>query len=174
MRSIFLLCVFSASTAIGQTVEERLSEVEGRLDRIESMLKVSGTSSAPSRAAKAANKSVFEVKVTNKRFDEGAYEDSIWWDTTYTAVGLEKSARAVKGTLVFADLFGEPKFRVNVTVDEEISAGGVLQTNGVGIDYNQFKASHKWLRSTDLEDMTIWYEVDSILYADGTRVTLDD
>ncbi len=130
-------------------------------------------SSSPIDAAEA----ILTVDVTSKRFDPARtdgdpktwkFEDNIWWDATYTAVGLEKDARSIKGVLKFCDLFGEPQFQVRVTIDDPISPEGVVSSKGIGIEYNQFDSTHKWLRSTSLDDMTVRFQVDTILYTDKT------
>jgi len=114
------------------------------------------------------------IRVTNKRFvprdvRSGRFEEGIYWDAEYRSVGLAKPTRAIKGVVVFADIFGEPKMRISVTVNDSLSAAAPVRTTNVGIDYNQFMNEHQWLRSTDLTDMMIWFEIESVIYADGTR-----
>ena len=70
--------------------------------------------------------------------------------------------------LKFCDLFGDPQFQVRVTIDDPIEPNGELKSEGVGIKYNQFLQPHTWLRSTDLDDMTFRFEVQTVLYKDGT------
>lgn len=168
-----LLILISPSMALAQNAEERLDQIERRLERIETMLLGANKEPSSTSSASGSQSEIIKIAVTNKRFDDGVYEDSIWWDAQYTATGLTKAARAVKGTLIFADLFKEPRFRVGVTVDDPIQPNGTVVTNGIGIDYNQFIDSHKWLRSTSLSDMTIWFEVESVLYQDGTSETFE-
>jgi len=156
-------------------LEEWKTTAETRIQALEKVLKAEGKPSSLSPVEAAER--VLTVEVTNKRFDPSRtgsdpsrwkLEDNIWWDATYTAVTLERPARSIKGVLKFCDLFGDPQFQVRVTLDDAIEPKGKLKVDGVGIKYNQFDASHKWLRSTELEDMTVRFEVQSILYKDGT------
>ena len=166
--SLVLISTLFSGTSFAQSVEERLEEIENRLSGIENLILTSTESQPISSIVGSEPKGILEVNISNKRFDEGTYEDSIWWDAEYVAIGLSKPARAIKGTLVFADLFQEPYFMVQVTIDEPIEPSGTVVTRGIGIDYNQFRDSHKWLRSNDLSDMSIWFEVSSVLYHDGS------
>ncbi len=126
---------------------------------------------APRKTSKSSRtqEDILIPKVTNKRYEKYKYDDNIWFDITWDTKNLKKKTRAVKGLLIFADLFGEPKFMINKTINDPLSPGQLHKEDGVGFEYNQFKDSHKWMRSTDLEDMTFRFEVKSIIYTDGTR-----
>jgi hypothetical protein len=106
--------------------------------------------------------------ITNKRYEKYKYDDNIWFDITWNTDNLKKKTRAVKGVLIFADLFGEPKFMINKTINAPLSPHKPHTEDGIGFEYNQFKDSHKWMRSSDLKDMTFRFEIKSIIYADGT------
>ncbi len=106
--------------------------------------------------------------ITNKRYEKYKYDDNIWFDITWNTDKLKKPTRAVKGVLIFADLFGEPKFMINKTINDPLTPGKSHKEDGIGFEYNQFTDSHKWMRSSDLKDMTFQYKVTSIIYADGT------
>ncbi len=87
---------------------------------------------------------------------------------------LQKTTRAVKGVLEFADLFGEVEFRLKVTITDGMRAGRSIRKEGFGFEYNQFLDNHKWMRATAFEDMKITFRVDSIIYADGTTQQFSD
>ncbi len=89
----------------------------------------------------------------------------ISWDTSK----LRKPTRAVKGVLVFADLFGEPHFRIRITLDDPLKPGAKFGQTGQGFKYNQFLDDHHWVRSTDLANMNIRFEPEEVIYADGSR-----
>ena len=149
------------------TAEARIQALEGKPKSGEKP-----SASSPSAATTAAER-VLTVAITNKRFDpsdahSGKYDDNIWWNAEYTAIGLKKPARSIKGVLKFCDLFGDPRFQVRVTIDDPIKPEGKLKVEGVGIEYNQFLDTHKWLRSTEVGNMTFRFEVETVLYEDGT------
>lgn len=154
-----------------QELEQWKATADARIQALEGMLKAEGkpAASAPADAAER----VLTVTITNKRFDPsnargGKFEDNIWWDAEYTAAGLQRPARSIKGVLKFCDLFGDPRFQVRVTIDDPIKPEGKLKVEGVGIEYNQFLDQHKWLLSTELSNMTFKFEVETVLYEDGT------
>jgi len=107
--------------------------------------------------------------VSNKRYAEDKYEEYIWFDIEWKAVNLRKPARSIKGLLLFHDLFEEQKFGIRVTLNEPLSPGESLFRKGMGFEYNQFLDEHKWVRTTELNDMLIYFKVQSILYTDGER-----
>lgn len=113
-------------------------------------------------------------RITNKRFQEsnfraGVYEDLLLFDIEWDGSQLTKSTRAVKGVLVFADVFGESRFRIRMTLDDPIKANGKLSQSGIGFDYNRFSSEHQWVRSTELQNMTFRFEPHEVLYEDGTQ-----
>ena len=60
--------------------------------------------------------------------------------------------------------------RLNWTIDEPPQPGETIVEKGSGFEYNQFLDPHRWVRATDIEDMTASFTVESILYQDGTRL----
>ena len=112
---------------------------------------------------------ILSVKLLRKRFAEQDYQDFIWFDIEFTAKGLDKPARAIRGVLKLQDLFGEPHMMLNWTIDEPIKPGQTLVEKGSGFKYNQFIDAHQWVRATDLQNMTASFIVKSILYQDGSR-----
>lgn len=112
--------------------------------------------------------------VANKRFQEsnfrdGLYQDLLMFDVEWDASQLKQATRAIKGVLVFSDIFGEPRFRIRVTIDDPITAGSKFSQTGIGFEYNRFSDEHQWVRSTELHNMTIQFEPHEVLYADGSR-----
>ncbi len=59
-----------------------------------------------------------------------------------------------------------------MTVDTQLAAGKSISEEGTGIDFNMFRDEHKWLRATNLSEMTIDFQVSNVLYTDGTRTKL--
>jgi len=112
----------------------------------------------------------------NKRFQEsnwesGVYEEAVWFDISWDTASLPKPTRAIKGTLIISDLFGESKLRLKWTINEPLTPGTSYAEKGVGFEYNQFTDSHKWVRATELKDMTFQFEATDIIYQDGTQET---
>lgn len=177
------------SSATVEQLEKRLNELqimldshEKRLAKLEETLRpLIGLAGASEEAGESPGGNAFdspamslvEVNGTNKRYQasdapSGRYNDYIWYDATYTS-RLKKKTRSIKGIMQFCDLFGEPKFQIRVTIDDPIEPGKQFTTTGVGFEYNQFLDTHNWMRATALVDMTFKFQVEAVLYADGTR-----
>jgi len=95
------------------------------------------------------------------------YQARIDFDLRFTS-NLDKDLRAFTGTVVFNDLFDRTILRVGITVEDALAAGGTVKWSG-GIDYNQFMDHHRTLRSKDAKDLKTEFELESVIYADGTR-----
>ena len=158
-------------------LDQRISSLEKEKNTFVSknIFKASSNEKKSKSISKKSNISSEIIKpiITNKRFQSsdptiGIYESSLWWDVKYKAVKLKKPTRAIKGVLKFSDLFGEVKFLINVTINDELSPNKEIYQQGVGFNYNQFMESHKWIRSESLENMKITLDVKSIIYKDGT------
>jgi len=112
---------------------------------------------------------IIEVRLKSKRYSEQDYQDYILLNIDFTASGLDKPARAIKGVLNLNDLFGETKMRLRWTIDEPINPNQRVSVHGSGFEYNQFVDEHQWARMTSAQNMTASFTVTDILYEDGTR-----
>ena len=130
----------------------------------------SDQSAAPSKSGVAEK--IIGVRLLSKRFAEQEFQDYIFFDVEFTATGLDKPARAIKGVLHLQDLFGEPRMNIGWTIDMPLAPGQSVVEKGTGFKFNQFIESHQWARSTKLENMTASMTVTSVLYQDGTRLDL--
>lgn len=138
----------------------------------------SARADSPSKKTKTetVEKPLLVPALMNKRFQDanwesGVYEEAVWFDISWDTASLPKPTRAIKGTLVISDLFGESKLRLKWTINEPLTPGMGYVEKGVGFEYNQFTDSHKWVRATDLKDMTFQFETTDIIYQDGTQET---
>jgi hypothetical protein len=116
---------------------------------------------------------ILDVTLLRKHFAKQDYQDYVFFDVAFSAKGLDKPARAIKGLLRFTDLFGEQKFGLKWTIEKPIAPGAIYTEKGSGFKYNQFIDSHQWVQSTEKENMKVKFRVDSILYEDGTTRTFD-
>ena len=58
--------------------------------------------------------------------------------------------------------------RVGITVEDALTASGTVKWAG-GIDYNQFMDHHRALRNKEAKDLNAVFELESVIYSDGTR-----
>jgi hypothetical protein len=117
----------------------------------------------------SAAENIVTIHLLNKKFTEQNYQKFIFFDIEFTAAGLEKPARAIKGRLNLNDLFGETKMRLGWTIEKEMQPGATIAERGSGFKYNQFMNEHQWVLATDLTNMTATFTVQSILFKDGSR-----
>jgi hypothetical protein len=81
--------------------------------------------------------------------------------------------RAFTGVVVLQDVFKRDIMRVTVTVEEPLQPGGTV-TYEDGIEYNQFMDSHQRLRSIAQLDLITIFELETIIFQDGTRESFGD
>ena len=113
-------------------------------------------------------------KLTNMRFvpaDYKArrYDDALYFDIDWDTSRLDRPTRAVKGVFIFADLFGETQFQLRLTINEPLRPNQKFTQRGLGFEYNKFSSEHHWVRATELLDMTFRFDVQEVIYADGSR-----
>ncbi len=128
--------------------------------------------SATAEKVEPATDKIISVRLLKKRYATQDYQDYVFFDLEFTAVGLDKPTRAVKGSLNLKDLFGETKMRIGWTIEKPMTPGGKVVEKETGFKYNQFLGQHQWVQTTGLENMTASFTVRSILYQDGTRQDL--
>lgn len=132
---------------------------------------LNSTNELPNNEPSAASDVKYDIilpTILRKHYAKQDYQDYIWLDVKFDAAGLDKPARAIKGALIMTDLFGEEKFAIGWTIDNQISPSGTYTEKGSGFKYNQFKSDHQWVLSTELNNMKIKFRTDHILYEDGT------
>jgi hypothetical protein len=81
---------------------------------------------------------------------------------------IDKDLRAFKGAIVIKDLFDEVVLRVTLMQETGLAAGGTSLWEG-GIQYNQFLPNHQRLLGLDTNDAGVSFEVENLIYSDGTR-----
>ncbi len=126
-----------------------------------STVKPSTSSSADREVSDKISSEIVSVKLIGKRFSQQDFQDFIWFDIEFIAKGLDKPARAIKGVLKLQDLFGDPRMRINWTIDQPANPGQAVVEKETGFKYNQFIDSHQWVRATDLQNMTASFVVTS-------------
>ncbi len=108
-----------------------------------------------------------QISLVKKDFSEGRIEDRITLEFLFQS-SLAKDVRAFTGVVVFQDLFERDIMRVNLTVEDGLTAGGTATWEGA-IDYNQFMDRHQRLRTVDQADLITKFELQAVIFTDGTR-----
>jgi hypothetical protein len=66
-----------------------------------------------------------------ERFDKADYQENIWLDVEWNPIKLKKPARSIKGILMFCDLFGDMKFRISTTINNQLKPGEIYTEKGI-------------------------------------------
>jgi hypothetical protein len=106
------------------------------------------------------------LEITKKGFYSANFQSQNTFTFEFTN-NTGKDVDGVQGTLAFSDLFGNPIQQIKVSYDEGIKAGEV-KSYAAGVDYNQFIDKDIKLRDTDLTKLKYDWQVDTIVYSDGT------
>ena len=125
------------------------------------------------RASKSIAESVITADLQGKKFVKGYLGEVDGFESLrlkFTAVGLDKPARSIKGVLHFNDLFGDPQFSMGWTIKKPLNPGQSYVEKAYGFNWNSYSPEMQWVRNNKLEDMKTSLEVESILYTDGTRL----
>ncbi len=119
-------------------------------------------------ASNDLNKKV-NLTVEKKSFASQSFQDANMFTFKFTN-NSGKDIEGVQGTINFMDLFGNSIKQVQLSYDEGIKAGeSKLYT--ASVDYNQFMEDDIKLRGTDLSKLKYEWDVDTIVYIDGTKET---
>jgi hypothetical protein len=155
-------------------MEARIADLERRLALVEGLISPERNDATivniptPNRSTPLVNVNISKKRYSPANPDMGEYEEHIWFNVSYSAGTLNKPTRALKGVLCFSDIFGEIKFRINVTVNERIDPGRPLIQEGIGFTYNQFMQEHQWMLVTQESDMKFSFITTNVIYIDGS------
>lgn len=105
--------------------------------------------------------------VAEKKFIEGDFSDANTFTFQFVN-NTDKDIEGVKGLISFNDLFGDQIKRVNISYDEGIKAGET-KLYRASLDYNQFMDEDIKLRQTELDKLKYEWEVQTIIYTDGSQ-----
>lgn len=127
----------------------------------------SDRAAAASNPEIAARTSMIVPGISSYRFAEGADQRAIWLDVVWVGRDLGKTAREVRGDLLFYDLSGRLRFGLSVDLQRPINRNDAITQTGIGIAYDDTRADHRWLRATPVSAMLIDFRVKRVLFEDG-------
>ncbi len=165
-----LMALAGPAGAQGQeSLEDRVAQLEARVRTLEATLArlTAAETQGPAPQRVAANGSPVSVRLISKRFHPGQYDNQILFELAFTSA-LPKAAHAFTGVVVFQDLFDRDIMRVNITIENPVVPGGSVKWSG-GVDYNQLTANHQRLRSIPQSGLRTKFELEQVIYQDGTR-----
>ena len=115
------------------------------------------------RLTKAVMVSCFE-----KGFENYNYQDYITYKFAIQNKS-DKDFRAIKGTLIFTDLFDDKIKSMTFKYDQPIKAGESV-TWDAQTSYNQFIDEDKSMKNKDLKDLKVIWKPEKIIFEDGTTL----
>lgn len=145
-------------------LETRIADLEGALAAI-----IGADIGSPIAESDSAGTSPIPISLLRKQFNSEGIQDRIEFEFAFEN-HLEKAVRAFTGMVVFQDLFERDVMRVRVTVEDPVEVNAVVMWEG-GIDLNQFMDPHRRLPGMALEDIVTKFELDMVIFQDGTRRT---
>lgn len=108
------------------------------------------------------------VTCFKKGYAELDYQDYI----TYAFAIQNKSKkdiRAIKGEIMFTDLFDDEIKSIEFTYDQPIKAETTVNWDGT-TEYNQFRDADVRLKSKDLKDLKVVWKPIKVIFKDGTTL----
>lgn len=128
---------------------------------------VSLPSSSEAPARPSARDDLIGVQLLGKRVDTN--DDMIIFDLHFYVAALDRPARAIKGSLLLNDLFGETKMSIGWTLEKPPQQGKSTRDNTSGFSYNRFMEKHQWVAATAIQDIKPVFRVSSVIFADGSK-----
>lgn len=166
------------------TLEERVLALESKVAKMEQLLEglqsvskdeerpASANSRLPSQTSSKV--SPVSVQLISKKFHKanllaGDAGDRIDFALLFKSE-FGKDVRALKGAIVFKDLFDDVIMKITLAHESGLPAGGSTKWEG-GFIYNQFLSPHQRLLSVEQNDIQTCFEIETVVFKDGTRET---
>lgn len=138
-------------------------------ERIEAEQKALQEKAAREEAERVARlQNAVMVTCFKKGYTEIDYQDYITYGFAIQNKS-EQDIRAVKGEIMFTDLFDDEIKTLSFTYDQPIKAGATSNWNAT-TDYNQFRDEDVRLRNKNLEDLKIVWKPIKVIFQDGTTL----
>jgi len=138
-------------------------------ERIEAEQKALQEKAAREEAERVARlQNAVMVTCFKKGYTEVDYQDYITYGFAIQNKS-EQDIRAVKGEIMFTDLFDDEIKTLSFTYDQPIKAGATSNWNAT-TDYNQFRDEDVRLRNKNLEDLKIVWKPIKVIFQDGTTL----
>jgi len=103
-----------------------------------------------------------------KGFEEVDYDEYITYKFAIENKS-DKAIRAVKGVVVFTNLFGDEISKISFVYDKKIKVGETAKWDAT-TEYNKYNASDVSLRSKDLDNLKVVWKPSNVLFDDGTSL----
>ena len=138
-------------------------------DRIEAEQKALQEKAAREEAERVTRlQNAVMVTCFKKGYTEVDYQDYITYGFAIQNKS-EQDIRAVKGEIMFTDLFDDEIKTLSFTYDQPIKAGATANWNAT-TDYNQFMDDDVRLKNKELKDLKIVWKPIKVIFQDGSTL----
>lgn len=138
-------------------------------DRIEAEQKALQEKAAREEAERVARlQNAVMATCFKKGYTEVNYQDYITYGFAIQNKS-EQDIRAVKGEIMFTDLFDDEIKTLSFTYDQPIRAGATANWNAT-TDYNQFMDDDVRLKNKELKDLKIVWKPIKVIFQDGSTL----
>ncbi|TWT93252.1 hypothetical protein Pla52n_59100 [Stieleria varia] len=162
--------VFCEISDLVESLSLRVTALERRMDETNASSSASNNSIATTpnnrqRDAQPQSKMI-KVELVGKslipeNYDLEIYEDRIEFELRFHNISGD-NIRAVKGDLVFSDLFDAEIFRIGITMNDPITPGKFATWSG-GFPYNQFDREHAHFAGFKSEDLQLHLDNEKVV-----------
>lgn len=108
------------------------------------------------------------VTIFDKGFYKVNYQDYITYKFAFENKS-QKDITAFTGQLMFTDLFDKEIKKINLTYDDGVKAGSIVNYDAT-TEYNQFMDGDQLLKSKSLDKIKLVWTPEKILFADGSKL----
>lgn len=171
---LIVVLVSTGAVALAQTLEDRVRELERRVEALEKAMagRSSGGDGGSARGSEPAQPSPIRARLVRKAFREADVLAGDTLDRLIFTLNFEnqfdRDVRAFAGILVFKDPFDQEILRVRISEPDGIRAHGRLLWEG-WIGYHDFNKAHRRLRNLKIDDTTADFLLEKVVFADGAR-----
>lgn len=163
--------VFCEISDLVESLSLRVAALEGRLDAFNASIPATNDPKAtavPNKQQRNSQPNSNKVKVelvakhlAPGNYDNGIYEDRIEFQIRFHNIS-RGNIRAVKGDLVFRDLFDAEIFRIGITMNDPIAPGQFATWSG-GFPYNEFDREHAHFVGFKTEDLQLHLDNEKVV-----------
>lgn len=174
MRTSFASKELPAGVTVGQGIKDQELWIENQKVEAAKAEELRRKVEAERKAKQEAFAKMLSVALVAKRNNLGEYDQRmVMFDLAYENKS-DKDIAGVKGILHINDMFGDKIINIRWSFDEGVDAKQTAVERGSGIKINQFMDDHMKLWSADQAKIKASYEVQTIVFKDGTRLDAPD
>lgn len=170
MRTSFASKELPVGITVGQAIKDQELWLESQKVDAAKAEELKKKVKAERKAKQEAFVKMLSVALVAKRNKLGEYDQRmVLLDLAYENKS-DKDIAGVEGVLHLNDMFGDKIMNIRWSFDEGVGAKQTAVERGNGIKINQFMDDHMKLWSADSAKIKANYEVQKIVFKDGTRL----